>query len=63
MPLCDDHLSTALTVGLSVRRLTPAGDALDALLDLYGVGELSSLDSTVEGQPSGALCSLPDSLG
>jgi hypothetical protein len=39
MPLCDDHLSTALTVELSVRRLTPADDALHALLEVYGVEE------------------------
>lgn len=47
MPLCDDHLGTAFAVGLSVQRLTPAGDALDALLDLYGVQELSFLDATI----------------
>lgn len=47
MPLCDDHLGTAFAVGLSVQRLTPAGDALDALLDLYGVKELSFLDATI----------------
>ena len=46
-----------------MQRLIPARGALDALLDLYGVGELSSLDAIVEGQPSDALCSFPDSLG
>lgn len=51
MPLCDDHLGTAFALGLSERRLTPACDALDALLDLYGVVELSSLDATV-GDPA-----------
>lgn len=50
MPLCDNHLRTASAVGLSVQRLTPAGDALHALLDLYGVGELSLFDATV-GDP------------
>jgi hypothetical protein len=47
MPLCDKHLSTASAVGLSVHRLTPVDDVLDALLDLYGVGELSLLDATL----------------
>jgi hypothetical protein len=55
MPLCDIHLSTAFAVGLSVRRLTPAGEALDALLDLYGVGELSLIDATVESADATAL--------
>jgi hypothetical protein len=45
MPLCDTHLSTAFDVGLSVRRLTSAGDALQALLDVYGIEELSLLDA------------------
>jgi hypothetical protein len=49
MPLCNAHLGTAFAVGLSVRRLTPAGDALGALLDLYDVGELSLIDATLEG--------------
>jgi hypothetical protein len=48
LPLCDSHLSTAVAVELTVKRLTPAGDALGVLLDVYGVGELSSLDATVE---------------
>jgi hypothetical protein len=30
-----------------VERLTPADDVLGALLDVYGVEELSSLDTTV----------------
>jgi hypothetical protein len=47
MPLCDDHLGTAFAIGLSVQRLTPAGDALDALLDIYAVKELSFLDATI----------------
>ena len=47
MPLCDDHLGTASAVGLSFRRLTPADEALDTLLDLYGVKELSFLDATI----------------
>ncbi len=47
MPLCDEHLGTASAVGLSVRRLTPADEALGTLLDLYGVGEMSLLDATV----------------
>jgi hypothetical protein len=49
MPLCDKHLGTAFAVGLSVQRLTPAGDELHALLDLYSVGELSLLEATFEG--------------
>jgi hypothetical protein len=47
MPLCDHHLSTAFAVEPSVKRLTPADDALGALLDVYGVQELSSLVATV----------------
>jgi hypothetical protein len=46
MPLRDDHLSVASAVGLSVQRLTRADDALTPL-DLYRVGEQSSLDATV----------------
>jgi hypothetical protein len=45
MPLCDRHLSTAFAVGVSMRCLTPAGDALQALLDLYGIEDLSLLDA------------------
>ena len=45
VPLCDDHLGTAFAVGVSMRRLTPSGDALQALLDLYGIEELSLLDA------------------
>ena len=47
MPLCDTHLSTAFAVGLSVHRLIPADDVLDALLDIYGVEELSLVDATI----------------
>lgn len=43
MPLCDDHLGTAFAVELTIKRLTPAGDALGTLPDVYSVGELSSL--------------------
>lgn len=50
MPLCDHHLSTALAGEPSVKRLTPADDVLGALLDVYGVQQLSSLDATVEGR-------------
>jgi hypothetical protein len=45
MPLGDRHLSTASAVGVSMRRLIPAGDALQALLDLYGIEDLSLLDT------------------
>jgi hypothetical protein len=47
MPLCEKHLSTATSVGLSVRRLAPADDVLDALLDIYGVEELSFVDTSI----------------
>ena len=40
MLLCEDHLRAALAVELPVRRLIPARDALHALLEVYGVGEL-----------------------
>lgn len=40
MPLCERHLDTAGAVELSMRDLTPAGDVLRALLDVYGVREL-----------------------
>jgi hypothetical protein len=46
MPLCDRHLGTAFAVGVSMRRLTPSGDALQALLDLYSIEELSLLDAS-----------------
>lgn len=46
MPLCDEHLSTASAVGLSVRRFAPADDVLDALVDSYGVEESSFVDAT-----------------
>lgn len=47
MPLCDRHLSTAFDVGLTVRRLTHARDAIDALLDVYSVEELSFVDANM----------------
>jgi hypothetical protein len=53
MPLCDNHLSTASAVGLSVRNLTPAVDVLDALLDIYGIKELSFVDTSIEGGGGG----------
>jgi hypothetical protein len=45
IPLCDKHLSTASAVGLSVHRLTPADDSLGALLESYGVEELSFVNA------------------
>lgn len=47
MPLCEGHLGTAFGVGLSMQRLTPANDALDTLLDIYGVEELSFPDAII----------------
>ena len=47
MPLCDHHLSTAVAIEPAMKRLIPADDALGALLDVYAVQELSSLDATV----------------
>jgi hypothetical protein len=49
MPLCDRHLGTAFAVGMSMRQLTPSGDALGALLGVYHVGELSLIDATLDG--------------
>jgi hypothetical protein len=52
-------LGTAFDVGLSAQRLTPAGDALHALRDRYGTGELSLLERGEEfpglhiGRPQG----------
>ena len=48
LPLCDDHLGITFDVGLTMKHLTPAGDALGALLDVYGVEDLASFDATVE---------------
>jgi hypothetical protein len=59
MPLCDNHLSTASAVGLSVRSLTPADETLDILLDLYGVSELLVLDATVGSADTGLRSSAP----
>jgi hypothetical protein len=53
MPLCDKHLETALAVELRVKRMMPAGDALHALLEAYGVEELSSLDAMPGDHHSG----------
>jgi hypothetical protein len=47
MPLCDRHLNTASAVGLPVHRLASADDVLDALLDIYGVKELSLVDASI----------------
>ena len=63
MPLCDNHLSTASAVGLSVRRLTTADETLDALLDIYVVNELSFLDAIVgSAETTGLRSSAPARL-
>ena len=36
-----------------MRNLTPAVDVLDALLDIYGVKELSFVDTSIEGGGGG----------